>query len=279
MPSNSLKKTHVDNTYAHVWKSEPHSSNTHVIVCLSGLYSLAYHGYMRKTVEDLLMIRGIADTYQIIVYENPRKSSLEIQEEVVEYINTINRETEGGLEELIILGFSAGGILASHVMHQLTDLSATKKIITYDTPFHMVNTMQSLNRAFVSTIALRYFHYEITSLYYRHYNYMNIKHHILPNYSGLESSLEMVEKIHGLSREQLNHYCRFQVEQLEKMVLVNIYCKYDPVVHRDHSIGTIQFLYPNWRIYNVEKPLVGHCSDMVYGRAYLKDIIEAIERK
>jgi predicted alpha/beta-fold hydrolase len=234
---------------------------------------------MRKTVEDLLMIRGIADTYQIIVYENPRKSSLEIQEEVVEYINTINRETEGGLEELIILGFSAGGILASHVMHQLTDLSATKKIITYDTPFHMVNTMQSLNRAFVSTIALRYFHYEITSLYYRHYNYMNIKHHILPNYSGLESSLEMVEKIHGLSREQLNHYCRFQVEQLEKMVLVNIYCKYDPVVHRDHSIGTIQFLYPNWRIYNVEKPLVGHCSDMVYGRAYLKDIIEAIERK
>jgi predicted alpha/beta-fold hydrolase len=205
IPTNSLIKTSVENTYAHAWKSSE-EPNKHVIFLLSGLYSLAYHGYMRKTVDDLLSVRSIADKYQLIVYENTRKSSLEMQAELADYIHAIHRAA-GGLDELILLGFSAGGILASHVMHELSNISATKKIITYDTPLHMIDAMRSLNRTMMTKLALIYFHYEMTILYRNHANYDRIKPYIFYRFKGLDDSLKMVETIHELSRDQLNHYC------------------------------------------------------------------------
>jgi len=278
-PANSLIKTPVENTYAYVWKSAPSSNNKHVILFLSGLYSLNYHGYMCKTVEDLLTIRSIADKYQFIVYENPRKSSLEMQSELAEYIHTLHRDS-GGLEELILFGFSAGGILASHVMHELTALSFAKKIITYDTPLNMIDVMRMLNREMIAKFGLRYFHYEMVLLYRQHSNYEQIKSHIVSRYSDLDTSLAMVEKIHGLSREQLNHYCHFQPEQSESVEIINIYCKYDPIVCNENQVRFLREKYPDMKVnvYNMEKPMLGHCSDMVYGRAYLNDIIHAIER-
>ena len=106
-----------------------------VIIIFSGAYLLEYHFYISKLMYDLdEEYESLMSNYELICYEKKDKTSFDIYDDVHNYILHLDKElllkNGGKIEELILFGFSAGGVVASHVMSRCKNMTCKKKIIT-----------------------------------------------------------------------------------------------------------------------------------------------------
>ena len=245
------------------------------LICLSGSYNLQYSFYIKKVLYDLQP--QLANQYEIIVLEKSDKTSILMHDDIIEYVNELNKT---GIDELILLGFSSGGVVASHVLARLPHIKCTKKIITYDTPYQVMDNLYSFQKNWIYRLDF-YLYTVVYSVYNNHYNYLDIKS-ILDEYNYIYSAdvlVNIIKQVHNFDDEKLYELTGFNTDQDIQTQIISISCKYDPIVNKQsqlkfalkHKIGLDKL-----NIIYIEKNTIGHCTDMAFGTDYIKDILYAI---
>lgn len=231
-----------------------------VIVFLSGSFRFTFDIYLQKLVTDLLVVDYIRDNYQLIVFEKEDKQSFICVPDVGSYIRTLEN-----IEELTLFGFSSGGTIASHILAELKELKCKKKIITYDTPYHVSENVLSYKKTNWLFRPDIYFYYIIMQSYSNHYNYDEIKQFLKhDNWTdGATEFLQMIYKIHDLTDDEFYKLSGFNFNQDTETKIISIYCENDPIVNREISDTYIK-KYSNGRkiIKDCKKGIIGHCSDV-----------------
>lgn len=256
-------------------------SKPKILLIISGSYNLTYDVYIKKLVNDLYKIHpSMIKTYQIIVFEKLDKSSIIMHKDIAQYIADIHSKIP--IEELIIIGFSSGGVVASHIMHELSEYAFNKKIITYDTPYQVHDNVSAFGKNLFYRIDI-YFFSIVYDVYKRHYNYAELQHKIdsIVNinewFNGADKMMKLICSMHNFTHEELLQHTQFCFAQSPNTKIINIYNNKDPFVNRQTHIN---FMKNNnvldKQITNIEKNTVGHCSDMSFGHRYLHDIVENI---
>ena len=232
-----------------------------IILVFSGAYRLTYESYVQKAVDDLLSKKWINNNYQLMVIEKMDNINIMIYKDVSKYLIELNKKIE--IEELIMLGFSSGGVVASHIMFLLKDLKFKKTIITYDTPYHVLENVLS----FKKNLFLRtdfYFYYIVYQSYLNYYNYENIKEIVKYKKwnSGAIELIEMIQKIHNIHYKELNYIAGFNFNQENNTKLKNIYCYYDAIVNKEVCKQYIKTNSKNKLMENFIIYEIGHCSNI-----------------
>jgi hypothetical protein len=290
------------------YKSKPLPENLpkKVILFLSGSYELYFDAYVKKMVYDLQQLK-IDDEYELVVFEKFNKTSITIFDDIVHYINNkysdkIDEKTDENknnnkndnkndnknnktiIEELIVIGFSSGGVVASHITSLLKNTIYKKKIIMYDTPWHVANNVVDFEN--YPYFRVDYFFYNVVyRIYNNQYNYSDIKQHLCEkntywkwNYGATEL-FKLVQKIENWDTNQLEFNSSFNFDQEPNIKIVNIKCKNDPIIN--HKISD-EYLKQNSKLINlncittIEKNVIGHTSDMAFNNKYINDIIRAL---
>ena len=89
-------------------------SSKKVICCISGSFILTAAPYVQKMVFDLLSIQHL---YCFLIIEKMDKSSIVMYDDIANYL--LHFHSRQHIEELIMFGFSSGGVIASHVLSKL----------------------------------------------------------------------------------------------------------------------------------------------------------------
>jgi hypothetical protein len=232
-----------------------------IILVFSGAYRLTYDSYLQKTVEDLLSKKWIKNNYQIIVIEKLDNLGIMMYKDVSKYLIKLNDKIK--ITDLIMLGFSSGGVVASHIMALLKDLEFKKTIITYDTPYHVLDNVLSFEKNWFLRTDF-YFYYIVYKSYLNYYNYENIKE--IVKYKkwncGASELIEMITTIHNISYEELHYISGFNFNQTKKTNLKNIYCYYDSIVDKEVCKKYIKNNINNLLINNFIIYEIGHCSNI-----------------
>jgi hypothetical protein len=212
-------------------------------------------------VSDLLVIDYIKNNYQIIIIEKPNKSSIVMYDDISIYLLHLNDRIK--IEELTILGFSSGGVIASHALALLKSLRCKKQIITYDTPYQVMENVLSFEN---NTIyRLDYYLYTVVhETYKNHYNYDKIKEFVrydkLTN--GASDFVKMIKQIHQFSDEEMYFRTGFNFDQDKDTKIINMYSKYDAIVNRDISMKYTEKNKGSFTVIHDAIAAIGHCSDM-----------------
>ncbi len=267
--------------YSYTLSEEEHRANIYkmgnpvskkVIVLLSGSFTLSFDTYIQKSAKHFLQF---ARDHQLIVYEKQDKQSFIVSPDVANYIMYLNEQV--GINELTLIGYSSGGVIASHVMSALGDLKCKKKIITYDAPYQVMdNVLTFENNAFFRLDYL--FYATVYNVYLNHYNYKDIKQHINSSKwtSGSRDLLNMCYAVHNYTEEKYREITGFNFDQDEETKIFEIYCEYDPVVDREMSDNYIRRHSKEHRVIKINKKTVGHCSDMWSPYYNIDDILNCL---
>jgi predicted alpha/beta-fold hydrolase len=247
-----------------------------VIIFFSGAFLLEYHFYIKKLMYDLdYEFESIMSNYEFICYEKTDKTSFDIYDDVYNYISQLEKEL-GKIEELILFGFSAGGVVASHVMEKCKNMTCKKKIITYDTPWQVHHNVDSFKNNWVYRFDILFF-WKVFNVYANHYNYEDIKDHLKDKKwnSGSDEINQLIKDVHNCSHEKFLKMTEFNFDQTKDTKVYNIYsCKDIFAIHEisdkfvDKNRDKIKFFNKN-----IEKNTIGHCSDMAFSTEYLMDIM------
>lgn len=247
-----------------------------VIMFLSGGFQLGLDFYITKLMYDLdAEYETIMKNYELICYEKLDKTSFIIYDDVYNYILQIDKEL-GKIEELVLCGFSAGGVVASHIMAKCKDMTFKKKIITYDTPYQVKENVDYFKNNWVYRFDIIFF-WKVFNVYSNHYNYNDIKH-FLENKkwnSGSNEINKLIQDVHDCSDYDFYLMTSFNFDQTNDTKVYNIYSKNDLFVIRNLSDKFIENNTDkiNFFIKDIKKDTTGHCSDMAFSTNYLSDII------
>ena len=233
-----------------------------IILFLSGGYQQTFVDYIQKVIIDL---SHSVDDYQYIVFEKLDQSSIDISDDVAAFLNTLD------IEELVLMGFSSGGVVASHVMNRLNDRKniTKRKIITYD-------NVKSFEKNWFYRIDVLFF-LVVHSVYSRHAD-IDLGLVTASRFHGATKMVSMIQTIHGYSDEEMYRVTGWCWDLPSDVIVVNIYTTKDPLVNRTtHE----RFLLLHRRgatfsIYNLPKNVIGHCSDMAWSTDYLKEVLVAL---
>lgn len=250
-----------------------------IIMFFSGAFSLENHFYVNKLMYDLdLEHENLMENYEFICYEKTNKTSFDIYDDVYNYISHLDKEIDK-IEELILIGFSSGGVVASHVMSRCKEMTCKKKIITYDTPWQVHENVNNFKNNLIYRLDILFFG-KVHDVYSNHYNYNEIKQHLTNKKwnSGTVEMAKLIQDIHNMSFEKFYEMTGFNFDLSPDTKVYNIYSKKDPVVFREISNEFIKKNNDKIKFINknIEKDTIGHCSDMAFSTYYLKDIINSI---
>ena len=120
----------------------PENYDTKILVYLSGVMEFKYTPYIDKTLDNM-------EKYNIpsFVYESKNKLMFLCVDDISKFIIFLNNKYIN--KEIIILGFSAGGIIASHVIERLRNITNIKRFITYDTPYSLDKVIKSFYNSYI----------------------------------------------------------------------------------------------------------------------------------
>jgi hypothetical protein len=272
----NLNKT-IKEQHATIYRT--HRNVKKVIIFFSGAYLLEYHYYVKKIMYDLdNEYKNRMSNYELICYEKPDKTSFDIYEDVHYYILNLNKEL-GNIEELILFGFSAGGVVASHVMEKCKNINCKKKIITYDTPWQVYDNIKSFNQNMIYRFDILFF-WKVYNVYSKHYNYNDIKHFLKDTKwnNGSNELTKLIKNIHKCNDEEFYRMTGFNLNQTEDTKVYNIYSHKDIFAIRKISDDFVEKNKDKIKFFNknIVKNTIGHCSDMVFSTDYLTDIIISI---
>lgn len=283
-------------TYKYVLTNDgyPHEMTTYVsikpntkkgIVFLSGSYELYFDVYMKKTMYDLYNFTTVFDNYDVIILEKRDKASLMIHEDIIQYINWLTQQKQ--YDEIVLFGYSYGGVVASHVAQALASTGTYKiKIITYDTGYQQYDNILSFQDNYIYRMDM-YYYWIIHTVYSTQYNYVEIKDKMTKDQktcNGADELIQMLENIHSFGYEKTHFLTGFNLAQPPTTKIVNIMCDGDPIVNRNvHNEYIMKHLGKNKDIVNslditniVKYDVVGHCSDMTNNTNYIVDIVFAL---
>lgn len=251
---------HNENHVLTVYKCGNLQSNK-ILFILSGSYTLCFDIYVQKMVSDLLVIDYIKNNYQIIIIEKINKSSIVMYDDISKYLLYLNEQIK--IEELTMLGLSSGGVIASHALALLKPLNCKKRIITYDTPYQVMENVILFENNQI--YRLDYYLYSVVyKTYKNHYNFDNIKEFVrydkLTN--GASDFIKMIKQIHKFSDEEMYFRTGFNFDQDKDTKIFNMYSVNDPIVKRDVSMKYIENNKGNLTIIHEAIDAIGHCSDM-----------------
>ena len=247
-----------------------------VIIFFSGAFLLEYHFYIKKLMYDLdYEFESLMSNYELICYEKTDKTSFDIYEDVYNYISHLEKEL-GKIEELILFGFSAGGVVASHVMEKCKNMTCKKKIITYDTPWQVHHNVDSFKNNWVYRFDILFF-WKVFNVYANHYNYEDIKDHLKDKkwHSGSDEINQLIKDVHNCSHETFLKMTEFNFDQTNDTKVYNIYSRKDIFAIREISDKFVAKNKDKIKFFNknIEKNTIGHCSDMAFSTNYLMDIM------
>lgn len=134
-----------------------------LLILLSGSVNIGYRYYIHDTIKCLMKYYSdeMSD-YDIVVFENNDHSSFSLKSHIVHYINDF-MQSNPDMEELILLGFSAGGIIASHIMSVFKNVETLKKkIITYDSTWCAMHQLNYYSSTWLHRLDM-FFYYELYS--------------------------------------------------------------------------------------------------------------------
>jgi hypothetical protein len=162
--------------------------------------------------------------------------------------------------------------------------SYKKKIIMYDTPWHVANNVGDFEN--YPYFRVDYFFYNVVyRIYNKHYNYNDIKQHLCKNNTywkwnyGATELFKLVQKIENWDINQFNFFIAFNFDQDPNTKIVNIRCKNDPCIN--HKLND-EFIKKNLKLIKydclttIEKNVIGHTSDMAFNSNYINAIIRAL---
>jgi predicted alpha/beta-fold hydrolase len=195
------------------------------------------------------------------------------------------RYKEAQWTELIVIGFSAGGIIASHIMSQLSKLSCSKKIITYDTPYQIMDNVARFQKNWFYRLdylffVLAYCIYKRSTQENMQGNMISLKQ-IVCGYGTASELFAMVQRIHSYTYDNIYYLSSFNMDQDVTTKVISISNQYDPVLYKEthyrylNQKATEGITLPSLT-HIVKKGTIGHCSDMAFDREYLKYIVEAL---
>uniref|UniRef100_A0A6C0HXX6 DUF676 domain-containing protein n=1 Tax=viral metagenome TaxID=1070528 RepID=A0A6C0HXX6_9ZZZZ len=272
------------NHTANIYNNRPNNTppNKRILLIISGSYVTTFDVYIKKLIIDLQNnYADIIKTYEIIVFEKLDKSSIIIYEDVAQYLHTLHKTAE--FDDLTIMGFSSGGVVASHIMNLLADIKCEKKIITYDTPWQVRDNVISFQTNWIYRIDLLFFKI-VHNIYSNHYNYaditqiLNLYNNGLWNCNGAYQLIDIIQKVHQFTDEEMYAVTGFNFNQTSNTKVINIFCKYDPFVNRDTHIKYVNRNLDkiNFKLTNHNKDSIGHCSDMSLDTRYLDEVVNAL---
>jgi hypothetical protein len=272
----TLENTKVEQS-ATIYKTNRNTKK--VILFFSGAFLLEYHFYIKKLMYDLDdEFENIMSNYELICYEKTDKSSFDISDDVYNYILHLDKELIK-IEELILFGFSAGGVVASHIMEKCKNMTCKKKIITYDTPWQVHYNVDSFKNNWVYRFDILFF-WKVFNVYSNHYNYEDIKNYLKNKkwYYGSDEINQLIKDVHNCSHENFLKMTEFNFEQTEDTKVYNIYSRKDIFAIREISDKFVEKNKDKIKFFNknIEKNTIGHCSDMAFSRDYLIDIMISI---
>jgi hypothetical protein len=242
------------------------SNNTKALVLLSGGSQLSNANFIRKTVDDLC----IENEYDVFVYENKIQLNFLCIGNIVDWLQT---EIRPKYDDLVIIGFSNGGIIASHVMHHLENTIGTpdfitKKLITIDSMNHMFNFLKiyEKNKTYRQDIMGCYMSAYCNSLSHFHlYDRLDILD-VFKN-TNLKKATQYFTKMYNVDRTDIKHLSTMKYD-LRNCKIVNIYSHFDPIIQRYYNKQAYKQLMkkisPETKanITNISFPMITHCSQM-----------------
>ena len=207
----------------------------------------------------------IINNYKIFVITSDKTVKTFLEETVAQIIKHEINHNYKPVEEIILLGFSAGGFILSQSLARLKDIKCKKKLITYDSPHHVVKTFT---------------------------HHINLNMNLITNYFAKEYFHDCdgtIEDVHkrllkstNLSFKQILETFMFNYDMGDNVSYHCIYNKYDPIVEYDYVNYRIIKNYDKLKKYNPKlypKNCIDHCSDMLFNITYLDPICNAILEK
>ena len=261
--------------------SKGEKKNKKVLFLVAGGFVLWYDTYFTSVVEHLnFFYPSIFEEYEVIIVEKKDVCSLVMYDTFANYIRSINA-AKGGIEELVMIGFSSGGVISSHVMARLHDLDCKKKIITYDTPWQIVENIRRFTHNSFYRIDAWVMYGVVQGVYANHYNHQSIKHHLVKKKrwgNGANELIDIVKNVHGFTEESLLHNSGWNFDLTADTSVINIYSARDPF-HNIHT--THEYIEKNkekifFKNVFLKQDRCGHCSNMAFSTEYLESIMVAL---
>jgi hypothetical protein len=234
----------------------PENYDNKILVYLSGVIEFKYTPYIDKTLQHM-------EKYNIpsFVYENTNELMFLCVDDISNFITFLSKKYAE--KEIIILGFSAGGIIASHVIEKLQNIKNIKRFITYDTPYSLDKVIKSFYNSYI-------IRFDIFISYYLHKVYLKLFKNVI--YKFNYSFIDGYNFIYDTSKYVLptrQYYFRimnmnFNLPYYIKMYNINSikdpianYCTNMKIINKNSNI--IDF-----EIFTIDNKNISHCSDMFY---------------
>ncbi len=270
------------------------NKNKKVILFLSGLMDCSFTQYIKKTIDDLVkQDAAFLQQNTVLVYENPHESSIEVAEKIAASLIQFYKQNNGIIERITIVGFSSGGVLASHVMQHLSHpaipVNCVKHIITYDTPLSVPHVMRHFHKNWIFRLDILYYYFIVLYMYQHHWRHAEIKRVIdkyaldpwfqkFYLYKGVEHCIAMMSEIHGIaSTAEFERMTSFAYDQSPNTQITHIYSKSDPVLdlsfndrYRQEHLSKQK---PRIPVRRIAKLGCDHCSDMAFSPESAKTLM------
>jgi pimeloyl-ACP methyl ester carboxylesterase len=257
------------------------NQSKHLLVFLSGAYNLGFHAYIQKVMWDIeTTCPLIAQKYTMVCFEKYDQSSIIIYDDVAAWIDKFDTEL-GGIEELVLMGFSSGGVIASHVMQRLKHRNYRKKIITYDTPWQVQENVES----FAQNALYRpdwIFYQMVHHTYSTHFDRDRL-HDCLHVHDhrwckGAHELVDIIKRAHRYTDAEMYTATGWNFDQTPDTAVFNIHTTHDPFVDRDVHDRFVQANQDkiNFEVVTLRKPIWGHTCDMAFSTEYLQELTFAI---
>ena len=234
----------------------PEHYDTKILVYLSGVIEFKYTEYIDKTLQHM-------KKYNIpsFVYENTNKLMFLCVDDISNFITFLSNKYVD--KEIILLGFSAGGIIASHVIEKLRNIKNIKRFITYDTPYSLDKVIKSFYNSYVIRFDV-FISYYLNKVYLKLFkNLINkFNYSFLDGYNFIYDSSKYILPTNRYYYKIMN--MNFNLPYYIKMY--NINSIKDPIA--DYSTN-MKIINKNahlidFEIYTVDNKNISHCTDMFY---------------
>ena len=222
------------------------------LLLLSGGIDLYYVHYVKKFIDDVNI-----NNRDIFVPENESQLNLCLIGEVTDFVK---RRIVGKYDKLIVVGFSIGAVIGSHVLADITGIE--KRLVCIDSPICISNMLSNATRGFSiwRPDILTLYKYTIR-LATGSYSYKNIL-----DILSLRDYEKYLEKHFGLTNYK---YWSTMYPKIKDCDIVYLFNKQDPIIiYRENRPFIRRFRRrlhrsTTWRQYELAYDKPGHCTEFI----------------
>ncbi len=222
------------------------------LLLLSGGIDLYYVHYVKKFIDDM----NIKDK-DIFVPENESQLNLCLIKEVTDFVK---RRIVGKYDRLVIVGFSMGAALGSHILAGITGIE--KRLVCIDSPVRISKSIDNLVDARITWRPDIFSLYKYTiRLATGGYSYKNIL-----DITNLREYEHYLEKHFGLTNYP---YWSSMNPKMKDCSVAYLYNKLDPIIiYRENRRNVKWFRRrlhwsSHWRQYELAYDKPGHCTEWI----------------